>query len=155
MPQVKLVRGKQLQCEATLGLLRRIKRIHGIDLLSRDVKVFAQFLSQSEVCWPVVCEFYGLQTPEAQEELAEVANGADVAALIRGVNESLRDFFQSSGEPEMAAALEKAIETIQAGRNTLAKRITETDLVSEVTREILSMDFSPGNSSIPQPAGSD
>jgi hypothetical protein len=155
MPQVKLARGKQLQCEATLGLLRRIKRIHGIDLLSRDVKVFAQFLSQSEVCWPVVCEFYGLQTPEAQEELAEVANGADVAALIRGVNESLRDFFQSSGEPEMAAALEKAIETIQAGRNTLAKRITETDLVSEVTREILSMDLSPGNSSIPQPAGSD
>lgn len=155
MPQVKLTRGKQLQCEATLGLLRRIKRIHGIDLLSRDVKVFAQFLSQSDVCWPVVCEFYGLQTPEAQEELAEVANGADVAALIRGVNESLRDFFQSSGEPEMAAALEKAIETIQAGRNTLAKRITETDLVSEVTREILSMDLSPGNSSIPQPAGSD
>lgn len=155
MPQVKLSRGKQLQCEATLGLLRRIKRIHGIDLLSRDVKVFAQFLSQSEVCWPVVCEFYGLQTPEAQEELAEVANGADVAALIRGVNESLRDFFQSSGEPEMAAALEKAIETIQAGRNTLAKRITETDLVSEVTREILSMDLSPGNSSTPQPAGSD
>lgn len=154
MPQVKLTRGKQLQCEATLGLLRRIKRIHGIDLLSRDVKVFAQFLSQSEVCWPVVCEFYGLQTPEAQEELAEVANGADVAALIRGVNESLRDFFQSSGEPEMAAALEKAIETIQAGRNTLAKRITETDLVSEVTREILSMDLSPGNSSTPQLADS-
>lgn len=155
MPQVKLKRGRQLECEATLGLLRRIKRIHGIDLLSRDVKVFAQFLGQSDICWPVVCEFYGLQTEAQQEELAEIATGADVAALIRGVNESLRDFFQSSGEPEMAAALEKAIETVQAGRQTLAQRITATDLVSEMTREILSMDLSPGNSSTPQPEGSD
>jgi hypothetical protein len=155
MPQVELKRGKKLQCEATLGLLRRIKRIHGIDLLSRDVKVFAQFLSESETCWPVICEFYGLQAPEEQEELAEIAVGADVAALIRGVNESLRDFFQSSGEPEMAAALEKAVETIQKGRQTLAQRIRETDLVSEVTREILSMDLSFGNSSIPQLEGSD
>jgi hypothetical protein len=155
MPQVELKRGKKLQCEATLGLLRRIKRIHGIDLLSRDVKVFAQFLSESETCWPVICEFYGLQAPEEQEELAEIAVGADVAALIRGVNESLRDFFQSSGEPEMAAALEKAVETIQKGRQTLAQRIRETDLVSEVTREILSMDLSLGNSSIPQLEGSD
>lgn len=155
MPQVELKRGKKLQCEATLGLLRRIKRIHGIDLLSRDVKVFAQFLSESETCWPVICEFYGLQAPEEQEELAEIAVGADVAALIRGVNESLRDFFQSSGEPEMAAALEKAVETIQKGRQTLAQRIRETDLVSEMTKEILSMDLSLGNSSIPQPEGSD
>lgn len=150
MPQVELKRGRQLECEATLGLLRRIKRIHGIDLLSRDVKVFAQFLGQSDICWPVVCEFYGLHTPEQQDELAETATGSDVAALIRGVNESLRDFFRESGEPEMAAALEKAIETVQAGRRTLAQRITATDLVSEVTREILSMDLSPGNSSTPQ-----
>jgi hypothetical protein len=55
----------------------------------------------------------------------------------------------------MAAALEKAIETVQAGRQTLAQRITATDLVSEMTREILSMDLSPGNSSTPQPEGSD
>ena len=98
----------------------------------------------------MVCEFYGLQTEAQQEELAEIATGADVATLIRGVNESLRDFFHSSGEPEMAAALEKAIETVQAGRQTLAQRITATDLVSEMTREILSMDLSPGNSSTPQ-----
>jgi hypothetical protein len=155
MPQVELKRGKKLQCEATLGLLRRIKRIHGIDLLSRDVKVFAQFLSESETCWPVICEFYGLQAPEEQEELAEIAVGADVAALIRGVNESLRDFFQSSGEPEMAAALEKAVDTIQKGRQTLAQRIRETDLASEVTKEILSMDLSLGNSFTPQLEGSD
>lgn len=155
MPQVELKRGKRLECEATLGLLRRIKRIHGIDLLSRDVRVFSQFLGQSDVCWPVVCEFYGLQTPEQQEELAEIATGADVAALIRGVNESLRDFFLGSGEPEMAAALEKAIETVQVGRRTLAQRIQTTDLASQVTREILSMDLSPGNSSTPQLEGSD
>jgi hypothetical protein len=55
----------------------------------------------------------------------------------------------------MAAALEKAVETIQKGRQTLAQRIRETDLVSEVTREILSMDLSLGNSSIPQLEGSD
>lgn len=155
MPQVELKRGKKLECEATLGLLRRIKRIHGIDLLSRDVRVFSQFLGQSDVCWPVVCEFYGLQTPEQQEELAEIATGADVAALIRGVNESLRDFFLGSGEPEMAAALEKAIETVQVGRRTLAQKIQTTDLASQVTREILSMDLSPGNSSTLQPEGSD
>ncbi len=155
MPTVKLARGQELQCEATLGLLRRIKRIHGIDLLSRDVQVFAQFLSQSDVCWPVVCEFYGLKTAEQQEELAEVATGADVAALIRGVNESLRDFFQTSGEPEMAAALLKAIEAVQAGRQALAQRIQTTDLVSDITREILAMDLSLGTTSIPQPEGSD
>jgi hypothetical protein len=154
MPQVKLKRGRVLECEATLGLLRRISKIHGIDLLSRDVKVFAQFLSHSEVCWPVVCEFYGLRTAEQQEELAEIACGQDVAALIRGVNESLKDFFQSSGEPEMAAALEKAIETIQHGRKALADRISQTDLASEVTREILSLDLSPGLSYTPQLEGS-
>jgi hypothetical protein len=155
MPTVKLARGQELQCEATLGLLRRIKRIHGIDLLSRDVQVFAQFLSQSDVCWPVVCEFYGLRTAEQQEELAEVATGADVAALIRGVNESLRDFFPTSGEPEMAAALLKAIEAVQAGRQALAQRIQTTDLVSDITREILAMDLSLGTTSTPQPEGSD
>jgi hypothetical protein len=155
MPMVKLAKGRELQCEATLGLLRRIKRIRGIDLLSRDVNVFSQFLSHSETCFPVICEFYGLQTTEQQDELAEMAVGSDVAALIRGAIESLRDFFHESGEPEMAAALMKAVETMQAARLTLASRITQTDLASEVTREILTMELIPGNPSMPQPDGLD
>jgi hypothetical protein len=81
--------------------------------------------------------------------------GSDVAALIRGAIESLRDFFHESGEPEMAAALMKAVETMQAARMTLASRITQTDLASEVTREILTMELIPGNPSMPQPDGSD
>ena len=146
MPQVTLSFGRTLECEATLGLLRRIKRIHNIDLLGADSKAFSEFLSSSAVCWPVVCEFFGLHSIEEQEELADKAKGADVAALIRGVTESLEDFFQTCGEPDKAAALRKAIQTIQAGRQALATKITQTDLESEVAKEMLSLDLIPPTS---------
>lgn len=141
MPQVTLSFGRTLQCEATLGLLRRIKRIHNIDLLSADSKVFGDFLSSSSVCWPVVCEFFNVRDIEEQEQLAEQAVGRDVAALIRGVTEALDDFFQTCGEPDKAAALRKSIQTVQAGRRALATKIESTDLEGEVTRELLSLDL--------------
>jgi len=143
MPQVTLSFGRTLQCEATLGLLRRIKRIHDIDLLSADSKAFSDFLSSSAVCWPVVCEFFNVRDIEDQEQLAEQAIGRDVAALIRGVTESLRDFFQTCGEPDKAAALMKAIQTIDAGRKALATKILETDLESQVAKEMLNLNLLP------------
>ena len=143
MPQVTLSFGRTLQCEATLGLLRRIKRIHNVDLLGADSKAFSDFLSSSAVCWPVVCEFFNVTDLEDQEQLAEQAKGSDVAALIRGVTEALDDFFQTCGEPDKAAALRKSIQTIQAGRAALAKKISETDLENQVTREMLKLNLMP------------
>ena len=143
MPQVTLSFGRTLQCEATLGLLRRIKRVHNVDLLGADSKAFSDFLSSSAVCWPVVCEFFNVRDIEDQEQLAEQAIGSDVAALIRGATEALHDFFQSCGEPDKAAALTKSLKTIQSARTALAQKISETDLENQVAKEMLSLNLMP------------
>jgi len=138
------VAGQSFEVIATLGLLRRIKTVHGIDLLSRDSKGLAGFLSSSDDCWIVGCEFLGLATTEQQDELADKATGRDVATVIGAVTEALKDFFHGRGEPEMVAAIEKQVSTIQASRKALAERIEGTDLATPIVTEILNMNLTLG-----------
>ena len=143
MPKVT-VAGRSFEVNATLGLLRRIKTVHGVDLLARDVKGLVSFLSSADECFAIGCEFLGLKTEAEQNELADQATGADVAAVIGAVTEALKDFFHGRGEPEMVAAIEKQVATIQGSRQALADKIEATDLQSQITKEILSLDLTLG-----------
>jgi len=140
MPKLT-VAGQSYEVVATYGLLRRIKNVHGYDLLSQQLTGLAQFLNNSEANFTIACEFMGLTTAEEQDAHAERCSGADIAAMIGTVTESLKDFFRGRGEPEMVAAIEKQVAMIQESRRTLAQKITDTDIQSSVTREILNLDF--------------
>lgn len=140
MPKVT-VAGQSYEVVATFGLLRRIKSVHGYDLLSQQLTGLAQFLNNSEANFTIACEFMGLKTAEEQDAHAEKCSGSDIAAMIGAVTEALKDFFRGRGEPEMVAAIEKQVTMIQESRKTLAQKISETDVQSSVTREILSLDF--------------
>lgn len=140
MPKLT-VAGQSYEVVATYGLLRRIKNVHGFDLLSQQLTGLSQFLNNSEANFLISCEFMGLTKQEDQDHLADNCEGSDIAAMIGAVTESLKDFFQGRGEPEMVAAIEKQVATIQQSRKTLAQKITDTDVQSPVTREILSLDF--------------
>lgn len=140
MPKLT-VAGQSYEVVATYGLLRRIKNVHGFDLLSQQLTGLSQFLNNSEANFLISCEFMGLTTQEQQDAHAEKCSGSDIAAMIAMVTESLKDFFRGRGEPEMVAAIEKQVSMIQESRKTLAQKITDTDVQSPVTREILSLDF--------------
>jgi hypothetical protein len=140
MPKVT-VAGQSYEVVATFGLLRRIKSVHGYDLLSQQLTGLAQFLNNSEANFTIACEFMGLKTAEEQDAHAERCSGSDIAAMIGAVTEALKDFFRGRGEPEMVAAIEKQVTMIQESRKTLAQKIMDSDVQSPVTREILNLDF--------------
>lgn len=135
------VAGQSYEVVATYGLLRRIKNVHGYDLLSSQLSGLAQFLNNADANFLISCEFMGLTKQEDQDKLADQCKGSDIAAMIAAVTEALKDFFRERGEPEMVAAIEKQVSLIQESRKTLATKIQASDMQSQVTREILNLDF--------------
>lgn len=135
------VAGQSFEVVATLGLLRRIRLVHNVNLLARDVSGFTSFLNSTDTYWPVVCEFLGLKTEQQQDDLADRAQGADVAAIIRAVTESLMDFFRESGDPDMVAAIQKVYQGAASARKKLAEKIGETDMEAVIIHQMESLDL--------------
>lgn len=140
MPKLT-VAGQSYEVVATYGLLRRIKNVHGYDLLSQQLSGLTQFLNNVDANFTISCEFLGIKGQAEQDAHADNCSGQDIAAMVSAVTEALKDFFRGRGEPEMVAAIEKQVGMIQESRRTLAQKITDTDLQSQVTKEILSLDF--------------
>ena len=140
MPKLT-VAGQSYEVVATYGLLRRIRDVHGYDMLHTEMSGLAKFLSDQDAAFIINCEFLGLTTTEQQEEHANACRGADIAAMSAAVTESLKDFFRERGEPERVAAIEKMVAMVQESRKALATKISDSDMQSEVTKEILSLDF--------------
>lgn len=140
MPTVT-VAGQSFDVIATLGLLRRIKQVHNVDLLAKNLAGFNSFLMDLECSWVVCCEFLGLRTAEEQAHLADQAAGGDVASVIRAVTESLTDFFRESGDPEMVAAITKTYQAAAAARKALADKVMATDLETPIIRQMESLDL--------------
>lgn len=140
MPKLT-VAGQSFEVVATFGLLRRIRTVHGVDLLAKDVSGFTSFLSSSDAYWPVACEFLGLKTDEQQDDLADKARGADIAAIIRAVTESLTDFFHESGDLDMVAAIKKVYQAMATSRRVLAEKISESDVDGPIIHQMESLNL--------------
>lgn len=132
---------RQFFIEPTLGLFNRIKSRFGLNLLNPDLVDFGKFLSNSQECFEVCCGFLGLWEADQQEVLAEVAKGTDVRNLIECVRDSLVDFIRGRGDEALAAAVEKTYATMMETRKDLARRVRETDLAGEVSKELDQLDL--------------
>lgn len=159
MPTVK-VAGETFEIEATLGLLRRIKRVHGIDLLAKDVGGFTSFLNSSDSYWLVACEFLGLKTEADQDRIADKSRGSDIATVIHAITEALTDFFRESGDPGMVSAIQKVYQAAATARLELAKKIDEADVTEAIIHQMKSLDLNQdladrmrGNQSGESPVG--
>lgn len=141
MPKVT-VAGQTFEVEATFGLLRRIKSVHGVDLLAKDVGGFTSFLQSTDSYWVVTCEFLGLKTVEEQDRLADQSKGSDIAAIIHAITEALLDFFRGSGEPEMVSAIKKVYQASVTSRKELARKIDEADVDGPIIHQMKSLDLS-------------
>lgn len=139
MPTVTIA-GKTYEAVATFGLLRRIRDVHGIDLLSENVPGFDKFITSPDDCQTVVAEFFGLTT-EQESELADKMKGSDVAASIHAVTEALRDFFRESGWVDTVEKISKKYTLLAGGRIHLAKRIAEVDMMPELIKELDSVNL--------------
>jgi len=140
MPTVKLA-GETFEIEATFGLLRRIKSVHGIDLLAKDVSGFTSFLNSSDSYWLVACEFLGLKTEADQDRIADKSRGSDIAAVIHAITESLTDFFRESGDPGMVSAIQTVYQAAATARQELAKKINEANVTEAIIHQMQSLNL--------------
>jgi hypothetical protein len=154
MPAFKDMQGRTWRLNITIGAVRRVKDLVGVDLLRVDAperEGEQPLMTRLSLDIMLLCDVvYAIVQPQAEEqgvsdaEFGESLGGDVVLQMHNAFDEALADFFRGQGKRQTATAIEKQAELVNRAVDLADQRIGEID-----TEAMASATFArtPGGSS--------